>query len=265
MIHRLLLSVSHDEVEGALDVARREGLGIEVTLYDTGWLMSEGAVDRARSMGERLAAGGILVTAHGPLYDLNPGSLDPAIRSYTRECMLRGVEVAGALGAGKIVFHTFYNPLLPSGVLPGWKDLARPTWEAAISEAAGRGISLCMENSYEPTAEFFGDLLEELGEGADMCFDPAHVHLYSRDGQSAWVVTLGHRVNHVHLNDNAGASDDHLALGHGNIPYRAFLADVCAACGTDSTVVLEMTVERALGSLEFLRGMDMWEGGGSTP
>ncbi|MFO7768369.1 MAG: sugar phosphate isomerase/epimerase family protein [bacterium] len=265
MIRRLLLSVSFEEVEGALETARREGLGIEVTLYDTHWLMSEGAVEDARAMGERLAREGIPVTAHGPLYDLNPGSLDPTIRSYTRECMLRGVEVTGALGGGKVVYHTFYNPLLPGGVLPGWKELARPVWGEAVSAAKEAGISLCMENSYEPTAEFFQGLLEDLAEGADVCFDPAHVHLYSRDGQSAWVVTLGHRVNHVHLNDNAGSSDDHLALGRGDIPYGSFLEDMCRACGRESTVVLEMTLPRALESLGFLRAMDLWDGGGERP
>ena len=261
MIRRLLLSVSFEEGEGAIETARAEGLGIEVTLYDTNWLMSDPALDEAAALGERLAREGIAVTAHGPLYDLNPGSLDPTIRSYTRECMLRGIEVTGAMGGDKVVYHTFYNPLLPGGVLPGWKELGRPVWEEAVAAAAERKIALCMENSYEPTAEFFQELLDDVGEGADMCFDPAHVHRYSRDGQSSWVVTLGHRVNHVHLNDNAGSSDDHLALGQGNIPYHAFLKDMCRACGKESTVVLEMAVDRALESLDFLRGMGMWDGG----
>jgi len=260
MIRKLLLSVSFEEVEETLDVARREGLGIEVTLYETGWLMGDGAVEDARAMGQRMAQAGLTATAHGPLYDLNPGSLDPTIRSYSRECMLRGIEVAGALGAGKIVYHTFFNPLLPDAVLPGWRELARPIWEESIEAARRAGISLCMENSYEPTAEFFNELLETFGKGADMCFDPAHVHLYSRDGQSSWVVTLGHRVNHVHLNDNAGSSDDHLALGKGNIPFHSFLEDMCEACGLDSTVVLEMSVPRAMESLGYLREMGMWDG-----
>jgi len=258
MIQKLLLSVAFDELDEAIPVAEREGMGIEVTLYDTAWLMSESALPDAGRMGALLAGRGIPATTHGPLYDLNPGSLDPTVRDYTKLCYLRGVEVARALGADKIVYHTAYNPLLPDGVLKGWKSLAAPVWKSVLEAAARDGISVCLENSYEPSVEFFKDLFDTFGDGtAAMCFDPAHVHLYSRDGQSAWMVRMGHQVTHIHLNDNAGKSDDHLALGEGNIPYRSFLKEVCDICG-ESTVVLEMLLERALQSVDYLREIDLW-------
>ncbi len=259
MIDHLLLSVAFDDAEDAIGVATREGMGIEITLYDTDWLMGETALDDAARLGERLDAEGLVVTTHGPLYDLNPGSLDPTIRSYTTECFTRGVEASAAFGARKIVYHTCFNPLLPEGVLIGWRELSAPGWKEVQRRAEELDVIVCLENSYEPTAEFFKELLEAFSDGsASMCFDPAHVHLYSRDGQSAWMVTLGHRVTHVHLNDNLGSSDDHLALGQGNIPYASFLADLCKVC-KDATVVLEMDVERALASLGFLREIGVWD------
>ena len=258
MTVHLLLSVAHDELDQAVDLAVDEGLGIEVTLYDTGWLMSEAALSEARRVGEELAGHELVITTHGPLYDLNPGSLDPVIRTYTREAFLRGIEVSEALRARKIVYHTFFNPLLPHGVLPGWKELSTPLWTETISRAAEADVTVCLENSYEPTAELFKDLFLAFDDGRmRMCYDPAHVHLYSRDGQSAWVVTLGHLVDHLHLNDNHGASDDHLALGEGEIPYATFLPDLCLSC-EQATVVLEMNLERARTSLTFLRDLGMW-------
>ena len=259
MIEQLLLSVAVDELDKAMEVATREGLGIEVTLYNTDWLMEGGALEDAERARERFEKRGLTITAHGPLYDLNPGSLDPTIRSYTRDCFLRGIEVGAALGAKKIVYHTFFNPLLPRGVLPGWKRLAKPTWAEAREAAADAGITICLENSYEPTAEFFSELFEEFGsDSTRMCYDPAHVHLYSRDGQPAWVANMGHKMSHLHLNDNDGASDDHKALGEGEIPYKTILTELCGACD-DATVVLEMSIDRALGSLGFLRAVGMWE------
>ena len=259
MIDQLLLSVSFKEADEAFEVAVREGLGIEITLYDTEWLMGETAVADAARVGKRFAGQQITVTAHGPLYDLNPGSLDPTIRSYTKECFLRGIEVCAALGAGKVVHHTCYNPLLPEGVLDGWKELSAPIWRDVQEAAARHGVTLCLENSYEPTAEFFKGLFEVFSDGsASICFDPAHVHLYSRDGQSAWMVTLGHHVSHLHLNDNRGSSDYHLALGEGNMPYVSFLVDLCKVC-REATVVLEMPLERALDSLGFLREIGVWD------
>lgn len=259
MIKKLLLSVAFDEIEDALDVATREGLGIEVTLYDTEWMMGERAIADAERVRKEFESRALTVTAHGPLFDLNPGSLDPSIRSYTRDCFIRGVEISAAMGAKKLVFHTFFNPLLPIGVLSGWKKLAKPVWAEALGVAEEEGVVITLENSYEPTAEFFQDLFETFGgEKFDMCFDPAHVHLYSRDGQSAWIVTMGYKMTHLHLNDNAGDSDDHLPLGSGEIPYKSFLPDLCGAC-EHATVVLEMSVERAMQSLGFLRGIGMWE------
>jgi len=259
MIEHLLLSVAVEDLDEAIEVAVREGLGIEVTLYDTEWLMRSGALEDAARARQKFEERGLTVTAHGPLFDLNPGSLDPTIRSYTRECFLRGIEIAARLGARKIVYHTFFNPLLPRAVLPGWKRLAKPVWTELAEEADRAGITVCLENSYEPTAEFFSELFEEFGDDSmRVCYDPAHVHLYSRDGQPAWVVNLGHLMNHIHLNDNDGSSDDHKALGQGGIPYRSILPELCGACG-DATVVLEMNVSRALESIGFLRAIDLWE------
>jgi len=253
-----MLSVSFDDVEEAIEVAVREGLGIEITLYDTDWLMGDSSLEDAKRLRKLLDSKERLVTTHGPLYDLNPGSLDPTIRSYTAECFARGVEVTAALGAGKVVYHTCFNPLLPEGILDGWKNLSAPIWMETQRLAGELGVVVCLENSYEPTAEFFKGLFKDFSDGsAAMCFDPAHVHLYSRDGQSAWIVTLGDLVTHLHLNDNHGSSDDHLALGQGNMAYGSFLTDLCKVC-EDTTVVLEMEIERALSSLGYLRDIGLW-------
>jgi sugar phosphate isomerase/epimerase len=260
MMENLLLSVAFQDLAAAVPMAEQQGLGIEITQYETGWLMGDGAPAEAEAVGRDLAGRGILVTCHGPLYDLNPGSLDPTIRAYTETCFRRGVEVAARLGAKKIVFHTCYNPLLPDGVLAGWKELSRPVWRAVLEQAAGLKVVVCLENSYEPSAEFFRDLFDTFDDGtAQMCFDPAHVHLYSRDGQSAWVTTMRDRITHIHLNDNSGSSDDHLALGSGNMPYRGFLKELCGAfCA--ATIVLEMPLERVPASLAFLKSLGLDQG-----
>jgi len=259
MIGSLLLSVPHDETGSVLDAVEEGGIGLEICLYDTNWLMGKGALQEAEKIRRTLESRVDVITTHGPLYDLNPGSLDPTIRDYSRECFIRGVEVCAVLGGSKIVYHTFHNPLLPSAVLPGWKERAKPIWDELNGTAEEEGVEVCLENSYEPTAEFFADLFHAFAdERTRMCFDPAHVHLYSRDGQSSWVITMGHLISHLHLNDNGGISDDHLALGEGEIPYSAILPELYGAC-LDATVVLEMPADRLTRSLRFLRTLGLWE------
>ena len=124
MSQRFALSTSFADVGRYLDPLAEKGLGVEVTLYDTEWLLTLDRTTTVRKLGDELASRGIPVTVHAPIFDLNPGSLDPAIRKHTRRCWERAIGVAGALGARMINFHTGHHPLLPESTFPGWLALS---------------------------------------------------------------------------------------------------------------------------------------------
>ena len=82
MSQRFALSTTFADVGRHLDGLGEKGLGVEVTLYDTEWLLALDRTTAVRKLGDELAARGIEVTVHAPIFDLNPGSLDPVIRKH---------------------------------------------------------------------------------------------------------------------------------------------------------------------------------------
>jgi sugar phosphate isomerase/epimerase len=57
------------------------------------------------------------------------------------------------------------------------------------------------------------------------CFDIGHAHCNSATPVMNWIEKLGRRIEYVHIHDNDGTSDQHAAIGEGNIPFK----EVCCA------------------------------------
>jgi sugar phosphate isomerase/epimerase len=59
-------------------------------------------------------------------------------------------------------------------------------------------------------------------------FDVGHWHAYSQAPLGAWLERLGARLFSVHLHDNRGGADEHLALGRGAVPWDQVFAQLRA-------------------------------------
>ena len=66
-----------------------------------------------------------------------------------------------------------------------------------------------------------------------------------------WIRRLGKRIGYVHLHDNNGERDEHLAFGEGTIP----LADVCRALEEEAPDAV-WTVELAGGIPDLQKSME---------
>ena len=84
-------------------------------------------------------------------------------------------------------------------------------------------VNIYLENMFDTTP----DILEQLSEGLKhhlnygMCLDYAHASI-SKVKPEIWAKQLGKYVKHIHINDNDGISDLHLAWGEGNIDRQTF-------------------------------------------
>lgn len=253
MAQRFALSTSFADVGRHLDVLEEKGLGVEVTLYDTEWLLALDRTTTVRKLGDEVAARGIGVSVHAPIFDLNPGSLDPVIRKHTRRCWERAVGVAGALGARMINFHTGHNPLLPESTFPGWLALSLEVWERVVELTTDAGMTLLLENMFEPTPQVQLDLLAQLeSRHAGFTLDVAHAYIYGAVSIDAWWGQLGPAIHEVHLHDSDGFSDDHLSIGDGALDWQRIFEDLFRTA-PDSVKVIEMPVEAALASLRRIK------------
>ena len=253
MAQRFALSTSFADVSRQLDLLAGKGLDVEITLYDSEWLLNLDKTTAVRRLGDELAERGIGVSVHAPIFDLNPGSLDPVIRKHTRRCWEKAVAAAGALGARQINFHTGYLPLLPSSTLPGWMALSLETWERVVELVADGGMTLLLENMFEPSPRILQDLRSQLdGRHVGYTLDVAHAHIYGTAGVEAWWQELGESVREVHLHDTDTFSDDHLPIGEGALDWKRVFEDVFRHAPR-ARIVIEMPIEAGLQSLRRIR------------
>lgn len=250
MAQRFALSTPFAETSRHLDRLQKDGLGLEVTLYDTEWLLNLERTTAVRRLGDQLEERGVEITVHAPIFDLNPGSLDTVIRKHTRRCWERSIGVAGALGARQVTFHTGYQPLLPSSTFPGWLALSLEVWERMVDLAADAGLMLLLENMFEPNPRILLDLRDQLdARHVGFTVDVAHCHIYGTVQPDSWWPELGGAIHEVHLHDTDGFSDDHLPIGEGAIEWRSTF-EAIFRYAPDAVKVIEMPIEEGLTSLK---------------
>lgn len=227
------------------------GLGVEIMLYDTNWICNW-PKDRMTHLGRRLRELDIDVSVHGPVHDLNPGSLDIIIRDYTQHCFLKTLAICQALGARNLILHLGINPLLPESALDKWLTDSIRTWSPIVELAKQLHITLQLENMFLPAPGFIVALKQGLAsEVVKYCFDVAHFNVYSNITLERWLDELGNDIAEIHLNDNLGADDEHLALGAGSMDFGGLFRQLSAR-KVNPRFMLEMTSDKFEPSLAYL-------------
>ncbi|RJP23540.1 MAG: sugar phosphate isomerase/epimerase [Candidatus Abyssobacteria bacterium SURF_5] len=232
------------------------GLGVEVMLYDTNWICSW-PKDKVTVIGRQLREAGIDVSVHGPVHDLNPGSLDVVIRDYTQHCFFKTLAICQALGAKNLVLHLGINPLLPESALDKWLESSVRTWAPIVDLAEQLQITIQLENMFLPTPKFMVTLKGGLASNAiKFCFDIGHFNVYSSVTLDQWLESLGSDIIEMHLNDNLGEDDEHLALGAGHIRFSEVFRKLSER-RIFPRLTLEMTSDKFGTSLDYLMKGDL--------
>ena len=100
------------------------------------------------------------------------------------------------------------------------------------------GVGLMVENTEGDNAETLAPILDALPT-VGLHLDIGHANIGTRKSHTAGLLTrYGDRLRHVHLSDNKGRGDDHLAIGAGTISWRTELRALKAS-GYDGKVTLE--------------------------
>jgi sugar phosphate isomerase/epimerase len=185
------------------------------------------ALDRfsARDFGRvarKLADGGLKVTLHAPFADLSPGSSDPQVRRLTRHRLAQTLALVPVFRPCSVVCHAGYDWKRYGYDPSGWLDRSLGIWTWLGERLADEGAVLMLENVYEHGPGEMIDLFDAIagaGVAAGFCLDTGHQAAFSRTSLVAWLDGLGHRLGQLHLHDNAGGADDHLAPGQGRIDF----------------------------------------------
>ena len=202
--------------EGLLDKLLEIGVNPEVGL-DCRALddLPTGVLEK---MAARLQAAGLKCSVHGPFLDLAPGASDPEILEVTRRRLGAAVEKAALFSPAHMVCHPIYEERRFGYNRRRWLEASLETWEAVARRSRELGFRLVLENVWEEKPEELAGLLEGLDD-VGFCLDVGHANVFSRVDLIGWLEVLGPHLTALHLHDNHGTWDDHLAIGQGGIDF----------------------------------------------
>ncbi len=205
-------------VEEYLPLVLRERVNLEIglngTILDRYKMPSFGKIARI------IEENGLKCTIHAPFIDLSLGAIDSLVRRATVKRLLRAINIASLFKAQSMVFHTGFDPKHYHGHQEEWLENSFHTVEQLLSAAAEKKLKLNLENVFEYTTGIHQKLFSKFDDQyLGFCLDLGHQRVFSKTSMEEWLETVGARIGQLHLHDNKGEWDDHLAIGKGEIDF----------------------------------------------
>jgi sugar phosphate isomerase/epimerase len=164
------------------------------------------------------------ITLHGPFMDLSAGSPDPAVRRTTRQRFEQLLELVPLFKPKSVICHAGYDAKRYGYLKDAWVENSLEMWSWLAAEIATRGSRLMLENVFEDGPDdmlILFNALETLNVG--FCLDSGHSHAFGQSDLELWLQVLGPYLGQLHLHDNFGHNDEHLAMGRGTIDFNNIL------------------------------------------
>jgi len=169
---------------------------------------------------EKLHHHGLKMTLHSPFWDLAPGSPDSAVRDLTKHRFEQTVRLVSIFKPTTIVCHAGYDRKRYGSIKDVWVKNSLNMWAWLSEKISAEGSHLMLENVFEQDPDDILILLENLNsKRIGCCLDVGHHAVFGRASITQWIDDLGHHIKQLHLHDNFGERDEHLALGDGAINF----------------------------------------------
>lgn len=190
-------------------------------------------------------------TVHGPFLDLNPVSFDSYVAEAAKIRFHQAYEAALALQAGKIIYHTCRIPQVC--YLEGWAHSMASFWNDFLKSHTELPVAVenVFDESLDAIAEF-ASLVE--APNFSLCFDTGHANYASAQPVLEWMKTLAPWITHLHLHDNHGIRDEHLAIGQGCISWDVVFPAISTLPHVDGITLENTSLEDFQISLKKLPG-----------
>lgn len=192
-----------------VNLCNQNGYGIEIQYF----LDPQKVQEHKQSLGDLSPR-----ALHGPFGDLCAGSYDSKIREVTRDRFELACTFARALNSPDIILHHGYVP----GTSPpkNWLRRCVEFWNDFLQDKE-QFLKFHVENMLEWDAVLLSEVIDGIGDSrVDVCLDIGHSNCNSRETPIQWIERLGARIGWVHMHNNFGETDEHLALGTGTIPME---------------------------------------------
>lgn len=194
-------------------------------------------------------------TLHGAFYDVVPFSWDSGIRKHSLYRMQQSVEIAEELGCRAVVFHTGIVPAFCHNgkYYRNWLETTGNTVRMLIEQSSQ--VEIYIENMFDDSPLYLAQLAETLKDVSrfGVCLDIAHMMLVTRKPEE-WFRILSSYIRHFHLNDNHLKTDEHLALGQGDICWEHIFELMRRYQLEEASKLIEVNgINKVRSSLEYLK------------
>lgn len=205
---------------------------------------------------------GASFSLHGPWIETNLGSLFEEIRAFSRERILRSIDLAESLGLNPLIIHPGFSFFKEEEIRGLSKRYFFEGLAFVVHYAREKGVNLCMENI--PSAFSFFQAINDFSEikekfALNICYDVGHSLIlknqkYVRSPEDSIIQEIKDYetdIIHVHLHNNYGKADDHL-LYSGIFDIKKVLGGLRKASFKGRIVIESEDVERY--GIEYLLG-----------
>jgi sugar phosphate isomerase/epimerase len=213
-----------------------------------------------RSVSEQLHEHGLEITFHFPFMDLSPGSPDPEVRRLTIRRFEQMLPLISLFRPKTAVCHTGYDSRRYGFMQDLWLRNSLTIWPDLARKTAEEGCVLMLENVYEDGPSDIMSLVEPLQEcGVGFCLDAGHQAVFGKTPLHEWIVSMAPYLRQVHLHDNLGKKDDHMAPGRGSIDFDLLFREMRQRLSVPPLMTLEPhTEEDVVPSLQFVERAWPW-------
>ena len=251
-MNRYLIIPDRHHIEESIALSKQYNLGFEFNDFFTPKMLdNKEKCERIACMYDEQDMPDLL-TSHGDFFDVLVFSADEKIAEISEMRVKESMEIAKRVHASAVIFHTNYEPFLTAQLyLDNWRIKTEMFFRKICEEYPE--INVYMENMFDQSPDTLKTLAERMADvdNFGVCLDYAHAYI-SKTAISEWVKTLAPYIRHVHINDNDGENDLHLAVGEGVIDWKKFLK-LKKEYFPDVTILIETTpLEKQRKSLEFM-------------
>ena len=174
-----------------------------------------------KRIGDLLDDHGLSVTLHGPFIDLSAGSTDPAVVVLTRSRFEQLLKLVPVFRPKSVVCHAGYDWKRYSSFKEQWIENSLETWSWLAKSLDELGSRLMLENVYEKDPKDIRVILDRLKNlDVGFCLDCGHLTAFGKSELGIWLESLGPYIGQLHLHDNHGSNDEHIAMGLGTIDFK---------------------------------------------
>jgi len=244
--------LSHDLLDLFLSHRLQPEIGLDGECL---WQCNDSDFSRiARCLRERELA----CTLHAPFTDLAPGGREERIVDLSRDKLGRAFALTRIFRPRTIVCHLGFEAHKHAARFDQWLHRSLTTWNELIPVAERAGTRVMFENTYEKDPSVHRRLLEALdSKNAGFCLDVGHLLAFAGTGWQQWLDELGPWLGQLHLHDNDGSGDAHLAMGRGTFDFQG-LFSFLHQHGHRPLMTLEPHSEEDLRqSINAIRAMDL--------